>query len=764
MDKLRQVYVAGISPYVQTLFEAVWQELIRIAPDYNHFVVEDDADSKMVGDNNLPFTIDALAVEELDFLQVVMRAPTVKAQLNKQLQGGQSDNGYLWLQDLLSLMISFTRISKEDESMWEFDVNIYINEIASISANYTPRQAVAEIVARTLCDWLKISLIDATLFYDNQHDTGNWKDREAFLFLLLPMLKDAESADLTLEPALTERVMHQVSGHLNHENAFTRAGSQLVLGSLFKVAGINYHAAAATAFSNAVQALANDDSDAVQVACLTALPDYMSVLPREAATTMQQAVFGAVLGFLAVRDPKNDLDEDAEDVKAALITVLRDAIMLDTSTVLDTDAIDAFLNVASHAGDSPFLIEQVTEAFESIVSSIAYNGSEPFTKLCSKTIPALAGAFDTSRMNEEPDVTMLAAMLTSQLAEYGRDPLPDGFVAAFMPKLRPILMERTEDSLVQPATTAVQYMLEKGTSQFVQWKDASGTSSLEVVLTIINRLLNTPEADELAAQEVGGLASAVVEKYGAEQLGPYLMDLLRALASRLAYAEKIQFIQSICMVFVKLSETAPKDVVDFLHQLNIDKQDGLTVVLPKWIENSVVFAGFDEVRHNIVALSKIFSLEDPRVKQIGVKGDLIIEDTGRIKTRSQAKRNPDRYTTVPADIKILKLLIDELSTAVISRFDNLGTAGGLEESVGDADGEDNEWEDEPAAIDLSSKEVREELMAWGAGSPTASRARDEDTAEYLQQWFRQEGAKAGFQQMFNQLTQAEQEKLRTLVG
>lgn len=231
------------------------------------------------------------------------------------------------------------------------------------------------------------------------------------------------------------------------------------------------------------------------------------------------------------------------------------------------------------------------------------------------------------------------------------------------------------------------------------------------------------------------------------------------------------------MVFVNITLSAPKDVVDFLHQLTISHQNGLAVVLTKWLENSILFAGFEEVRQNIVALSKLFALQDDRIKQIGVKGELIVEDSGRIKTRSQARLNPDRYTTIAADLKILKLLVEELGSAVASRFGGLAEAQAAAlaaEQDGDGEvsptksDESGEWEDEPGgSLDLGSGVVKEELMRFGmeeAGSPTGSRARDEETAEYLQGWFREVGQTEGFAGVFALLSAEEQEKLRMLVG
>ena len=102
----------------------------------------------------------------------------------------------------------------------------------------------------------------------------------------------------------------------------------------------------------------------------------------------------------------------------------------------------------------------------------------------------------------------------------------------------------------------------------------AGTGAVEVTLTIINRLLNSPDVEDNAAAEVGGLASELVNKAGSEKLGPYLLQLLQAVAMRLASAEKAPLIQSLIMVFAGLSVSAPKEVIDFLSQVNINGENG----------------------------------------------------------------------------------------------------------------------------------------------------------------------------------------------
>ena len=93
-----------------------------------------------------------------------------------------------------------------------------------------------------------------------------------------------------------------------------------------------------------------------------------------------------------------------------------------------------------------------------------------------------------------------------------------------------------------------------------------------------------------------GLAAELVEKAGSERLGPFLLQLLKAVAVRLASAKEAAFIQSLILVFARLSLVGAKDVVDFLAQVQVGNENGLQVVMGKWLENSVNFAGYDEIR------------------------------------------------------------------------------------------------------------------------------------------------------------------------
>ena len=156
-------------------------------------------------------------------------------------------------------------------------------------------------------------------------------------------------------------------------------------------------------------------------------------------------------------------------------------------------------------------------------------------------------------------------------------------------------MTSVEGEVLRPGAETVKFMLMHDHHQFFGWQDESGTSGLEVCLHIIDRLLG-PTIEDNAASEVGGLAAELVEKAGQERLGPYLPQLLQAVAARLDTAQAQPFIQSLIMVFARLSLAGAQDVVDFLSSIQVGGQSGLQVVLAKWLENSVNFAGYDEIR------------------------------------------------------------------------------------------------------------------------------------------------------------------------
>ena len=99
-------------------------------------------------------------------MAIMLKAPPVKLELEQQLQ--QAPNGpqsASWMQEVMKLVASCAQITTEEEGLWDIDVNLYLSEETSVTANYTPRTASGDLVVRGLGEWLKQLPLDALLLY-----------------------------------------------------------------------------------------------------------------------------------------------------------------------------------------------------------------------------------------------------------------------------------------------------------------------------------------------------------------------------------------------------------------------------------------------------------------------------------------------------------------------------------------------------------------------------------------------------------------------
>ncbi|WEW57420.1 hypothetical protein PRK78_002887 [Emydomyces testavorans] len=759
--KIRAVFPTLLTPHSTALFTTVWTELSTLQTVYYDLYIQDERQSRLEDADGLPYTLDFLVLEELDFLQTLLRAPPVRMELQNQLQSaGTEAKTSSWLPDVLKLVISYAQISTEEEGLWDIDVNLYISEESSVTSNYTPRTCSGDVVIK-LGEWLKTTVVEALLAYIGvifSDPSSSWKLREAALYVLNQLLRDFHEVNESIPLEIANGFNDSIRFCIHQDNIFLRARGYLVAGKVAMTAGEGFHQTALSYLDAVVKAINHDSSEVVQVACICALQDFLPQLPAALTKPFQLQMIATLSDYIASHDLRDMTEGD--DLKFTLADAVRDAIMIDPGVVLSSVALDLLFNIASNGAANFQLGMIVTETFEDIVQHIARQGADAYIQLCEKVLPSLNGAIDIGNLTQENSLINLAVELLRALAENGLEPLPQGLIATVMPKMNRLLLASTEADLLLPATLTVKHMLAHDPSQFFAWRDPqTSKDAVETVLVIIDRLLGQAVEDSAAA-EVGGLAAELVEKAGSEKLGPFLPQLLRAVAQRLATAEKAQFIQSLILVFARLSLVNAREVIDFLAQLDIHGHSGLNVVLCKWLENSVNFAGYDEIRQNVIALSKLYALGDPRISQVQVKGDLIIQDTGRIKTRSQSRLNPDQYTIIPAPLKIVKVLVEELSSASGAKGVHAAGPGGSFENL-ESDDENDDWEDLPSnSLDLSLGITKQELMGFGEGD--IPRQRDDETQAYLTHFFREEANKPGFQEIFAALTPEEQDRLRSL--
>ncbi|KAL2018215.1 hypothetical protein VTK56DRAFT_1122 [Thermocarpiscus australiensis] len=759
--KIKSVFGALLLPQSPTFFSATWEDLTRLVPSYQALFIESDAQSRLEDIDGLPFTLDFLVLDELDFLNQCIRAPPVQKQLNADIAARGAAHNTPWVLDLMKLLVSFSQITQEEEGLWNIDVSLYLAEETSVSSNYTARIACGDLLIK-LGEWLNQGALEGLYAYTKTlfpAEGGSWQLQEAALYLFNVILNDFQDLEKPLPAEIANAYLELVNYAINRQDEpLLRARGYLVAGSLAQ----GYQPATGL-LDNVINTMTHDESELVQVSCVKAVEGFIK---GGVSADRQVPIILAIQRFLETKD-LSDL-EDADDLLVTLLEALRMAISMDIRIAIqpDSKAVDLLFLIAKHGAANFHVTLIVCETFEDIAKTFKdLQDPSLYTALCTKVLPSITGAFDVANLTQDSPLVTLAADLLALLVRYGSEPLPAGFIATTLPKLNRLLMTSTEGEVLRPGAEAVKYMVMHDHHQVFGWHDENGRSGLEVCLRIIDRLLG-PSIEDNAASEVGGLAAELVEKAGQERLGPFLPQLLQAVAARLDSAQAAPFIQSLILVFARLSLVGAQDVVNFLSEIQINGQVGLQVVLSKWLENSVNFAGYDEIRQNVIALSKLYSLNDSRVAQTMVKGDLIVTNSDRIMTRSRAKLNPDQYTIIPAPLKILKVLIEELlSASGVHGAANAAAAAANEFADADEDDGDEGWEDEPGdTLDLSLGSTKADLMGWIEGS--GSRQRDDETQAYLSDFFVRAAREnvAGFQDWFAMLTDDEKRKLHELAA
>ena len=488
-----------------------------------------------------------------------------------------------------------------------------------------------------------------------------------------------------------------------------------------------------------LSALENDESDIVKTSCIRLFRDYLLSLPKPAATELQAPLVNAIAKFLENQD-LDDMDENVDLIDAVLHT-LRDIVMAHPATCLDHNGLDFMLTMVKFGAarnDTTFVL--IEEAFESAAHAMAKKGSESYTQLCVRILPPIISALDADEPDEaaKSALTDVALNLLKIVAECAINPLPAGFITESMPRLCRIILSDADFYLHQQATLAIKFMLSNDHTQVLSWVDPQfQKGGLEMLLLVIAHLLG-PQVDDPSAAEVGELAVEIVEKAGPEALGPAMRELFQVIAGRLSTAQHPGLIQSLVIVFARLSIVNAQDVLNFLGGLQIGQSTALEVVITKWLESSVHFVGFEAIRQNMRALTTIYELHDPRLATLQVHGDLIIDDnSSRIKTRSQAKLRPIQFTVVSAELKIIKLLVNELMPYKSNGNPILQPVNGHAQG---RRGSDESWESE-------------------SGTPDLSPVTDDVVQKLLLEFFMRVGSDPHFQNLYAQITEAEKGRL-----
>ncbi|XP_067683421.1 importin-9-like [Haliotis asinina] len=339
-------------------------------------------------------------------------------------------------------------------------------------------------------------------------------------------------------------------------------------------------------------------------------------------------------------------------------------------------AIATFLKFS---GD-PFIVSLVQDMIKELAENPGCSAA-----LEQRLVPTLISILRSATDTVMPGLTAVSLDMLTTLVRGSQTPLSSVLMTAF-PAAVECTLKTDDNASMQSGGECLRAFSSKALDQVTAWQDEQGKNGLYYIVQVISKLLD-PKTSEHTAAFVGRLVSVVISKVGT-QLGENLDLMLRAVLSKMQQAETLSVMQSLVMVFAHLIHTQMEAVLDFLTSVpSPTGRPALEFVMSEWCSRQHLFYGSYERKVSSVALCKLLqhavSTNDPRLQNITVRGEQIVQQNGGVRTRSKSVSDPEEWTTVPLLVKIYKLLINELSNQIESS---------LSAQVGEDEGEG--WEEE----------------------------------------------------------------------
>lgn len=192
----------------------------------------------------------------------------------------------------------------------------------------------------------------------------------------------------------------------------------------------------------------------------------------------------------------------------------------------------------------------------------------------------------------------------------------------------------------QNGVISLTLVIRKDCNQLMSWSDANGQSGLDSVLKLVAKLLQNE--DESGGLVIGDLIIHLLRRAG-ESVLPVLPELLQAMVSRMTSAKTATFLQvstislkpvpllfhhvppqSLVIPFAFLIHNQRDTILSLLESTQVQGRLGLDILIQTWCENAETFQGYWPTRISNLALSQLYAAERPRLQNLMVKGDIIV--------------------------------------------------------------------------------------------------------------------------------------------
>lgn len=394
------------------------------------------------------------------------------------------------------------------------------------------------------------------------------------------------------------------------------------------------------------------------------------------------------------------LNSSNEDTLIMLLESMSIIISIDNKVMSAGDFAGIFTNIISIGMENSSNFTIVSSVLECIQDYIEGIPMEQFINLISKNFDVIFSPLNDQSNDFKPEIDFSLQLLEVVVTNHE---IPQELFNLVFKYSTDLILRWDDDQIIQSSTQLLIKLCDGSIGQVSEYQSDAGVGGPERLLEIVSKLLD-PQMSDRAIFKLGDLISLILENFS-QKFHQYLEDIMRGLTVRLSKAKEIPTIENLILIFNKLTIEQPGNVLDFLSNFQLEEGLALNVIFPIWFNAFEVMRGYESIYSNVCAFIKIFQLHDPRL-EFAVNGDEMPMDSpeGVIITRSMAKRYAIKYYQIPANAKIIKLLLREMKNeaGASGPAGTAGTAGSGAAVRGDSDSDEDGWEDfDDADIDFA---------------------------------------------------------------
>ncbi|KIR36656.1 hypothetical protein I352_01614 [Cryptococcus deuterogattii MMRL2647] len=656
-----------------------------------------------------------LASAIFDYLTPTVRTKSAAGVLVE----GQDDSARATavLEDLVRVVQEFTQVTRENAEEWMEDTNAFVIDEDEETEEYSVRTSGYDLIGSLMDKWTKpVAAILQNLTNTRVQESASakqsgspdwWKPLESVLAMLGGISDDIRNAleeDLEKKRLPTIDVSYLfdqvIPNLLSQSEAPFLQGRAFVFASQFS--SFLPQTLVTQYLNAAVSVLESPEvSVPVKISAVKTIKNFC----RHVDTAILQPQTGKVLSLLLPLLPQAERETLyllLETIRA--ITSIDDSILNAQNT---GPVVEQIFDVWLRCADDPVTTAIIEENIESLT---LFPDPGVLIALVHTLAPKLAAAISTPVTDDTVHIPGEALQLANSMIRMRGGPLEVELVAIITRAVMETL--RTTDDM--------------DVIQLLCRHDVEGNNGIASIFGLLGRFL-APTFSESGGIFVGELIMHLFRKAG-EAIGPVLPDLLRAVVTRLATATMPSFIQTLVLPFAYLFSTEhTSNTIDLLSQFSVtvpsgDEKRALDLVLGAWCDTSDTITGSWNIRVSDLGMSKLFVLSDQRLREVIVKGDLIISEANRntIMTRSRTRQTPNQYTQIPFPVKALKLILKDVQSEPTSAKK---PTSGLD--IEDDDG-DEEWDDDDLLGGGSNMGEFDYLSSWLDNNGAESDAQDDD--------------------------------------